>query len=52
MYVCDGGEWEGDLEEECVEGGMGGGGAGCCSGSGRSATEQKEGRCPYMSKRL
>lgn len=21
MYVCDGGEWEGDLEEECVEGG-------------------------------
>ena len=46
MYVCDGGEWEGDLEEECVEGG------GCCSGSGRSATEQKEGRCPYMSKRL
>lgn len=33
-------------------GGGGGGGAGCCSGSGRSATEQKEGRCPYMSKRL
>lgn len=25
MYVCDGGEWEGDLEEECVEGGGGGG---------------------------
>lgn len=24
MYVCDGGEWEGDLEEECVEGGGGG----------------------------
>lgn len=23
MYVCDGGEWEGDLEEECVEGGGG-----------------------------
>lgn len=28
MYVCDGGEWEGDLEEECVEGGEGGGGLG------------------------
>lgn len=35
-----------------VRGRFEGRGGGCCSGSRHSATEEKEGRCPYMSRRL